>query len=302
MAFDFSMFKMAPREKPANSAKMNNFIQATEDAVNDLPISSLSGYPSSASYYPDGSGNWSIPSAAGAPVGGWSDPDQSWTYSSADDKTFVLNVPSDATTIYQPGQRLRLKQLSESTYRYFLVTAVTATKLTVWGGTDYTIDNSTISDNFYSSDRFPLGFPSDPSKWTVKVTDSDQREQHHPDRGTWYNLADISIDVPIGSWHLDWSAHLETEDTDNQMNALATLSTGADSETDTEFTCILHVDITSASTGGKIGTTLGRRKDLKIDAKTTYYLNAKSTGPAIQYVRFVGDQTPTILRALSAYL
>ena len=84
---------------------------------------------------------------------GWSSPSESWTYASST----TITVPSDATTKYSVGDKLRLKQ--GGLYKYFYVTAVASTTLTVTGGSDYTVANASITDNYYSKASSPVGFP-----------------------------------------------------------------------------------------------------------------------------------------------
>lgn len=84
---------------------------------------------------------------------GWVAVSDSWAYASAT----TITVPTDATTKYSVGDKIRLVQ-SGST-KYFYVTAVTSTVLTVNGGSDYTVANSAISAIYYSKDETPLGFP-----------------------------------------------------------------------------------------------------------------------------------------------
>lgn len=83
---------------------------------------------------------------------GWREVTDSWAYASAT----TITVPSDATAKYSVGDKLRLTQ---STVKYFYVTAVTTTVLTITGGTDYTLTNAAISDISYSKSATPSGFP-----------------------------------------------------------------------------------------------------------------------------------------------
>src|SRR4051794_7705992 len=69
---------------------------------------------------------------AGIPA--WNEVIDTWTWASTDGVTFTATVPTDATTIYAPGMRVRLKQ--GGAYKYFIITAVAATVITLYGGTD----------------------------------------------------------------------------------------------------------------------------------------------------------------------
>lgn len=79
---------------------------------------------------------------------------EAWTYASAT----TITVPTDATTRYDVGDRIRLKQ--GAGYLYFVVVAVTATLLTITGGSDYILANAAITNQDYSPCVQPLGFPA----------------------------------------------------------------------------------------------------------------------------------------------
>lgn len=83
---------------------------------------------------------------------GWIPADQSWAYASAN----TITVPSGATAIYSVGDKIKITQ---TTVKYFYVTAVADTTLTVTGGTDYTVANAAITENYYSKAASPVGFP-----------------------------------------------------------------------------------------------------------------------------------------------
>lgn len=84
---------------------------------------------------------------------GWMDANESWTFANSTN----ITVPSDATTKYAVGDKIKLTQ--SATVKYFYIVAVTATNLTVTAGTDYTVANSAITANFYSHESSPLNFP-----------------------------------------------------------------------------------------------------------------------------------------------
>lgn len=84
---------------------------------------------------------------------GWLDANETWTFSSAT----AITVPSDATTKYAVGDKIKLTQLT--VVKYFYIVAVTATTLTITGGTDYTFTNNPVTSNAYSHAASPLNFP-----------------------------------------------------------------------------------------------------------------------------------------------
>jgi hypothetical protein len=86
---------------------------------------------------------------------GWVEVSDTWAYASAT----TITVPTNATTFYQKGDRVRLKQ--GGAYKYFYIVTVAATLLTVTGGSDYTVANAAITDIAISRSFRPFGFPSE---------------------------------------------------------------------------------------------------------------------------------------------
>ncbi|MEX2006806.1 MAG: hypothetical protein WD877_01355, partial [Candidatus Saccharimonadales bacterium] len=231
-----------------------------------------------------------------ASADGWTYAAETWTYASADSPTFTFTVSGDQTSKYSPGMRIKLTQ--SSTVKYFIITAVSYsspnTTLTVYGGTDYTLANATISANYYSAQKGPVGFPLNPVKWTVET-----RSTAYAVRGsgytadTWYDLtASVNLVVPIGAWRLRYEGLLWNE---SAGNVKATLSTSNNSETDSDFR-----SRSAIHTAGE-GQTVGREKHVVLAAKATHYLLAQAPGGGNGF-GFEGSKIPTIIRAVCAYL
>lgn len=88
------------------------------------------------------------------PTLGWTPVLDTWTYASAS----TITIPSDGTTTYQKGMRIRFKQ--GGGYKYAVAYAVTATLITIFVNMDYTIANAAITDISYSFVENPLGWPN----------------------------------------------------------------------------------------------------------------------------------------------
>jgi hypothetical protein len=88
---------------------------------------------------------------------GWTPAESTWTYASA--TTFTI-AGVDRTNEYRKGGKIRWKQGGAYKYAYILSSAFsTDTTVTITGGSDYTIANSAITDNYVSYEVSPLGFP-----------------------------------------------------------------------------------------------------------------------------------------------
>lgn len=88
---------------------------------------------------------------------GWTTSTDTWVYASA--STFTI-AGVDRTTIYRKGTRIRFKQ--GGSFKYAVVvssTFSTNTTVTIAVNTDYTIANAAITDNAYSYQVNPLGYP-----------------------------------------------------------------------------------------------------------------------------------------------
>ena len=86
-------------------------------------------------------------------VDGWISADASWTYASAS----TITVPSGAASLYQKGDKIKWTQ---TTVKYGVIVEVADTLLTIAVNTDYTVANAVITDNYYSHNENPLGFPA----------------------------------------------------------------------------------------------------------------------------------------------
>lgn len=97
--------------------------------------------------------SWGTVSGGSGGIGdGWTATSDSWTYASAT----TITIPAGGASLYQIGDRIKLTQ---TTVKYFYVTAVADTLLTITGGSDYTLVNAAISAISYSHIVNPLGFP-----------------------------------------------------------------------------------------------------------------------------------------------
>jgi|GEM_PF-714935 len=234
---------------------------------------------------------------------GWLSAGENWTFASADSPTFTFTISGDKSAKYSPGMRIRIDQ---SGIKYFIITSVSYsspdTTITVYGGTDYTMTSATIESPCYSMLKAPVGFPLDPTKWTVTVTDSTQRSKTTDiSDSTWYNIdAAAQISVPIGIWNVSYMVYGSSSVTATPAwhSVRVCLSSSSNSCSDNlslqEHLVLtdLHNNILSVATI-KVVTT----------AKTTYYVNIQCyASTAITLLRYYNDLYPMVIKAECAYL
>jgi len=230
---------------------------------------------------------------------GWISADETWTYASADDPTYTFTISGDLTGKYSVGMRVKLTQ---TTVRYFIITKVVeaagTTTITIYGGTDYDLDNDTITLPYYSIVKAPFGFPLDTTKWTVELKDTTYRYHDTPTENVWYYLSPMTIDIPIGLWRVYYSVSLTgNRSTAGDVDTHVTLSTANDSESDADFTMTnRHNPLVILSTPGSV------EKFLSLAAKTTYYMNVMTSLTGASSIMIRNDWQPGIIRAICAYL
>lgn len=238
-------------------------------------------------------------SGSGLAADGWVDKtSETWTYASADSPTFTFTISGDVTSTYSPGMRIKLTQ---TTVKYFIITAVSYsapnTTVTVYGGTDYTLANAAISGNYYSPTRFPQGFPDDPTKWQVLVTDTSLRQQGSPVANTWYNLGSVSITVPIGAWNVSYTVLAQNDRASGgAVTVMVTLSTANNSQSDASWTTRFYATSLTAQS-----LLMQRTLPMVLGAKSTRYLNTMTDVPSTSNIYNENQQLTLELRAMSAY-
>ncbi len=224
----------------------------------------------------------------------WNSISATLTYASADSPTFVVNTSVDLTSIISVGMKLKLIQ---TTVKYFIVTAITSTTITLYGGTDYTLANATITLPYLSFVKAPFGFPLNPEKWTVTATFNTNVPQTSAGANTWYNLNSALIAVPIGLWKMEYLVIAQCgpgASADRYLNV--TLSTANNSQSNSAY----------SNQFAQPACTFSRFPFYKefiysTASKISLYLNTMSN-VAVESLSNLGTETPTIIKAVCAYL
>jgi hypothetical protein len=225
------------------------------------------------------------------------------TRTTSDDPTYIITFAGvDLTGKISVGMRLRWVQ--NSTVRYAIVTAIsysTNTTLTLYGGTDYNVETTPtypISNFAYSGAKTPLGFPANPEKWTVEVTDTANRSQSSPVVNTWYNLGSVSINIPLGLWGVGYSVKANASHGSvgtTQFNV--TLSTAPTTNSNPEFARGFADANASAIT-----MSLGAENLMSLSVKDTYYFNTQGQVRVYTSINNYNASATLTIKAVCAYL
>lgn len=240
-------------------------------------------------------------SGGGISSAGWVALAETLAYASADDPTYTATCTGvDLTSTLSVGMKLRVSQTTGGT-KYFIITAIafsTDTTITLYGGTDYDLVNEAISNPYFSVVKAPHGFPLNPTKWTVEVTDGTSRVQASPAANVWYNVGSISISIPIGVWDVSYQV-VPYGLFGSATNCLvwSTLSTANNSESDADMTAVVY-----ATSVKEAATSVYRAKTISVASAATYYLNSRIGTAGASSLQNANNSSKLIIRARCAYL
>jgi hypothetical protein len=228
------------------------------------------------------------------------------------DPNYVITFAGvDLTSRISVG--MRVSWIQNSTRRYGIVQAIafsTNTTLTLYGGTDYNVENTgthVISGFQYSFHKAPYGFPMDPDKWSLTsnlVTTNEQ--QSTPSNNTWYNTGAVTVANPIGKWWMASNAvaRVSTTGSLEDMQIFTTVSTANNTESSTVYTSYNRVE-GEHTPGGRLGATVTGAKSQQLITSTSagnLYLNIKCISSSIETLQLRGDVGTAFIKLVNAYL
>lgn len=184
---------------------------------------------------------------------------------------------------------------------YFIITKISYsapnTTLTLFGGTDYTLPNMTLTSPMFSREKNPFGFPSSRFKWLVDFILKAQYSTAGTS-GVWANVGN-QISLPTGDWDVRYSYFgLITHSGATFLNAVYTLSTANNSETDNRFTMQTpNISVSLTQQAGLVAA----RAFLSLLSQTIYYLNGKPSASSTN-LYFDGSADAATIVAESAYV
>jgi hypothetical protein len=228
------------------------------------------------------------------------------SYTFSDAPTFQFLLPNDANLYLSLGSKIQLTQ--SATVKYFIVTAIGAysgstTLITVYGGTDYTLTNNTITAASYSNMKSPLGFPLNPEKWTVLFMDTTTTwGTGGTTANAWYYLlnsvpAAAGLLVPVGMWVISYTIPMYIAATAGTATyALVTLTTSA-TELDKKYTTVVY-----NSSNANLATLTNGNHVITQTVKTWWYFMVSSLFSGCTALQAGYTRGSVEIRALCAYL
>lgn len=243
-----------------------------------------------------------LPEQVNDQSGGWIPVSVPITFISADSPSYLVSINYNVTGTFGLGMKMQLTH--QNSIKNFFITQVTLTGtntyLNLYGGTDYTLTSAAITNPFYSHAKAPLGFPLNPSKWTVEYRGTTTAAQASPVQNTWYNVGSRSITVPIGVWRVHYQNSIYGSaypTTTGNVNCYCTLSTSNNSESDVDWT----VNVQAYDVAYIYGPVF-RENLVELTSKTTLYMNLRTVVTGLVSIGDDATRSPAIIRAVCAYL
>ena len=233
---------------------------------------------------------------------GWVDA-PALTFSAADAPVYTVTCSGDYTYTIPVGARIALTHSGATKYFIVVKTSYSSPKttFTLYGGTDYTLAAGAITNPYYSIAKAPVGFPLDPAKWTVTVTDSTQRSKTTGiSDSTWYNIdAAAQISVPIGIWNVSYMVYGSSSVTATPAWHAVRVCLSSSNSCSDNLSLQEHLVLTDLDNNILSVATI----KVVTTAKTTYYVNIQcSASTAITLLRYYNDLYQMVIKAECAYL
>jgi len=241
----------------------------------------------------------------------WKPMTETWTYSGSTTLTNTnvvyegtMYATGDLRTNYYIGQKVKLTQAG--VVKNFVVTFVAYgapnTTLSLYGGTDNQLANSTIYTPYYSTKRSPTGFNIDPSKWNPLFTRATSSSQASPVSGTVYNLGG-QINLPIGVWGPAYRTYVMcTRASTGFAAAVVGLSTVNNTIGDTKLQsyCVSTYPVNPNNMSDFLN--VNPNFTIALTSDTTYYLNAFVSGTTHSTLQLGVTGDPNIVISASFML
>jgi len=240
---------------------------------------------------------------------GWNPDEETWVYHNVDNPTGYIKIEGkDVSANYSVGMRIMFTN-GGNIVKGILTAVVYSNPNTILtflheinpanSQALHLLQNSAITNNYYSTHKAPLGFPVDEDSWSVKVSSSiSQDATSNSVSGTVYNVPSLDFVMPIGEYKVKYLVNARVYNLNAPADLKTSFSTSSSSATNTELSTQLSM---SAVTSGQIIMSQNNYFPIKNTAKTTWYVVmwASLTGCGFG-IR--GDLLTCFIKATCAYL
>lgn len=222
-----------------------------------------------------------------------------FTFVSYDSETLTGVVSSnlDMTPYLNVGMKVKFTQ--NSAIKYAFITAITSNSITLFLGTDYSINSSAISNTYYSMLKTPYGFPTNPSIWSVSLSLTSYTPVLNPTNSIVYNLENAYLDIPIGQWKLSLEGVLFV---DRTTAGTCSFVMGLSESANSQLNPVCKLMIETQSVINAVAFEKNYVDSYIATAKKRLYLIGYTPVPGINRILQYGNMVPTKIVAVCGYL
>ena len=192
-----------------------------------------------------------------------------FTFVSYDSETLTGVVSSnlDLTPYLSVGMKVKFTQSGVT--KYGIITKITSNQITLFMGQNYTLNNSGISNAFYSMLKAPFGFDTNPKRWSLQLLSKQEYIQSNPGSQGILNIGGLNIKIPVGVWEIYFNLPISiTLPTAGYPVAGGGISTSKNNISDKDLYMASYVGQASV----QFVNNFSRKAIKSITSTTTYYL------------------------------
>lgn len=208
----------------------------------------------------------------------------------------------DATSYISEGMKFKWTQDGATKFAFFTSNGTFAdgyTTYSIYGGTDYVLTNTVITNPYFSTQKQPFAFPSVQNKWTITKTITTTSAYSNLAVNDIKVLNNCNISVPVGSWRpfIQMYAYAQQDEPISQ-NLAYNISLTSDSSTPNKD-YINRVEGYTKFLPSQV--LIENVKPINLSVTTTFYLIVKFTIQA-KYFAVENFHMPIQMSFVCAYL
>ena len=229
---------------------------------------------------------------------GWYEITSTFTYSSWNSSTKTAVISSEnLTNILSVGMKVKFAQ--NNVTKYAIITALTSSAITLFMGTDYTLENTSINDFYFSMLKAPFDFPMNPEKWELTFIRNSNDVYSTVTTANCYGGANNQLTIPVGAWEVEYNYTIQFTSAGTTCYSRLALSQSSSEITAGSLTSNFVMPLASGSTASF---RFINSKNYNLTEQTTFYLLFKND-IAYKNLYFVGSATqPSWIKAKCSYL
>lgn len=229
---------------------------------------------------------------------GWYEIASAFSYSSWNNKTKTAVISSEnLTDTLSVGMKVKFTQ--NSVTKYAIITAITSSAITLFMGTDYTLENTSINDFYFSMLKAPFDFPMNPEKWELLFVRSSNDVYSTVTTANYYGGANNQLTVPVGAWEIEYNYTIQFTSAATTCYSRLALSQSSSEITEGSLASNFVMPLTA---GAFASQRFVNSKIYNLTEEKTFYLLFKND-MAYSNLYFVGSSTqPSWIKAKCIYL